>query len=90
MTRKIREIANDIAADYARQGKPVHPFAAPYVDAMLTMDSVGDTYGAESGEYVILYGLHNLSGWRGETARKCKAELKAAIAEHRKANPRRR
>src|SRR5690348_6568811 len=84
MARSIRVIARDIVQDYASQGKPVHPFAKPYVDAMLTMDSVGDTYGAESGEYVILYGLHNLSGWRGAKAREVKAELKAAIAEHRK------
>jgi hypothetical protein len=89
MARSIRVIAREIVRDYADKGKPVTPFAKPYVDAMLTMDTVADGYGAESGEYVILYGLHNLSGWRGDKAREVKAELKEAIAEHRKANPRR-
>jgi hypothetical protein len=89
MARQLRVIAREIVKDFADKGKPVTPFAKPYVDAMLTMDSVADSYGAESGEYVVLYGLHNLSGWRGDKAREVKAELKAAVAEYRKANPRR-
>jgi hypothetical protein len=79
MTRPLYEIAGDIRKDFADKGKPVHPYAKPYVDAMAMLDSIHDSYFAESAESVVRYALSNLSGWRGDKAREIKAELKAML-----------
>jgi hypothetical protein len=44
---------------------------------MATLDSVNDNYGWDSGKMIVLYFLSNASTWRGETAKRIKAELKA-------------
>ena len=75
--RPLYEIAEDIRADYADRGKSVYFAAAPYVDAMRYLDQVTDSYGAESGRSVVAYAISNLSHWRGETAKRVKAELRA-------------
>lgn len=77
MARPLREIAAEIKADPAYQSSAW--CAGPYVDAMLTMDSVNEDYHADSGKSVVLYGLGNLKSWRGDTARRIKAELKAMV-----------
>lgn len=53
--------------------------AAPYLSAMSAMSSEHDRYGLDSGKSVILYFLSNASSWRGDVARKIKAELKRRI-----------
>jgi len=78
-TRSLSTIAREIRADYADKGKPVYFAAKPYVDAMATMGSVQDTYGADTGQYIVLYALSNLSTWRGDNARRIKAELRAMV-----------
>jgi len=75
MTRPLSVIAREILTDWDR----VSLHAAPYLTAMSTLDSVHDTYGADSAKSVILYFLSNAQGWRGETARRVKAELKAMV-----------
>lgn len=79
MARPLSAIAQDIIADYADRGKSVHYSAKPYVEAMLFLDSVDDTYGWDTGDSIVRYALSNLSSWRGETARQVKAELKALL-----------
>ncbi len=78
-TRPIYEIANDIIADFVKAGKPVPFGAKPYIEAMSTLVAPSDSYYADTAKSVILYALSNLTGWRGETARAVKAELKELI-----------
>jgi hypothetical protein len=52
------------------------PYAAPYVDAMSSLNSINDTYITESANSVVLYFLANAGTWRGDTARAVKAYLK--------------
>lgn len=75
--RTLSAIATDIVQHWER----VHFAAQPYLNAMLTMDGIGDTYGAESGRSVVLYFLSNAVTWRGPHAKRVKAELKAMLKE---------
>lgn len=78
MTRKLYQIAKDIRADWTkRHSSPAYP----YLCAMAELDSLSDMYGADSAKSVVLYFLANASTWRGETARRIKAELNAMLAE---------
>lgn len=79
MARSLYEIAADIRADYADRGKSVHYSAEPYVEAMLYLDKVTDYYGLDSGDMILRYALSNLSSWRGETARRVKAEMREML-----------
>jgi hypothetical protein len=71
----ISAIARLIRSDW----KKVNYAAAPYLDAMFSIDDVTDKYYADSGKSVILYFLANAGGWRGEVAKAVKAELKLRV-----------
>ena len=77
--RPIYEIATDIMADWSKIGKGISPYAKPYLEAMLTLRTAQDNYIYDTGKSVLLYGLSNMSSYRGENARKLKAELKAHV-----------
>jgi hypothetical protein len=64
-----REISKDWSSPYFG--------AVPYLQAMGSLDSIKDNYIYDSGRSVVSYFLANASTWRGETARRVKAELKA-------------
>ena len=68
----ISAIARLIRGDW----KKVNYAAAPYLDAMFSLDDVTDKYYEDSGKSVILYFLANAGSWRGEVAKAVKAELK--------------
>ena len=74
-----KRLLSDIAAEIYKEWKPVNYAAKPYLQAMMGMDSVDQKFGADSGESVVLYFLNNASSWRGETAKRIKAELKKLI-----------
>ena len=74
-TRPIHEIAREIRADWTR---PYYG-AVPYLDAMECVSTPEDAYGADDGKYLILYFLANAGTYRGETARRVKAELKGML-----------
>ena len=74
-TRKISEIAREIKGDW----KNVYFGAVPYLEAMLQLESVDDDYGYDSATSIVLYFLGNASSWRGETAKRVKAELKLMV-----------
>lgn len=76
MPRPIFEIAKEIRSTW----KNVSPYAAPYLDAMRDLHSVKDNYIHDTGSSVVLYFLSNASGWRGEDAKRIKAELKQHLA----------
>lgn len=73
--RPIYEIAYEIRRDW----KKPYFGAAPYLDAMCSLNSVTDNYIHDSGKSIVLYFLSNASTWRGETAKRVKAELKAMV-----------
>lgn len=73
--RPLYEIAREIRKDW----KNVSAYAAPYLQAMFCLESVNDNYGFDSGRSIVSYFLANAGSWRGETAKKIKAELKAMV-----------
>ncbi len=75
--RSISTIAREIEADWSKIGKGVNYAAKPYLNAMKSLDKISDNYGADTGKSVVLYFLSNASSYRGETAKRLKAELKA-------------
>lgn len=73
--RPLYTIAREIRADW----KKVSPYAAPYLQAMSYLNSVDDNYIMDSGRSIVSYFLANAGSWRGETAKRIKAELKAMV-----------
>ena len=75
MTRQINEIAQEIKADW----KNVYFGAEPYLEAMGSLRSIDDAYGLDTGKSMVVYFLANAGTWRGDTARRVKAELKGML-----------
>ena len=73
--RDLYTISREIRADW----KNVWFGAEPYLCAMETLNTVNDDYGCDSGKSIVAYFLGNAMTWRGETARRIKAELKAML-----------
>ncbi len=71
--RPLFEIASEIKKDWV---KPNYA-AKPYLDAMGSLTSVNDTYGWDSGKSIVIYFLCNANTWKGENAKRIKAELKS-------------
>lgn len=76
MARPIWEIGNDIERNWAK----VNYAARPYLDAMNELDDINGMYYADTAKSVVLYFLANAGTWRGEDARRIKAELKGMAA----------
>jgi hypothetical protein len=73
--RPLKEIASEAYNDWH---KPYFG-AAPYLEAMFHLDSIDDMFGQDDARSIVLYFLSNATTWRGETARRIKAELKAMV-----------
>lgn len=77
--RPLHEIAHEIRVDWSAltaNGKvPVH--ADAYLRPMETLTAITDNYHLDSAKSVVLYFLSNASSYRGENARRLKAELKS-------------
>jgi hypothetical protein len=73
----LYDIASEISRDWRKQKGGVGPAAKPYLDAMRTLNDVKDNYGADSAKTIVAYFLSNASQWKGDTARRVKAELKS-------------
>lgn len=72
---KVRPL-NVIAAEIEKDWKKPYFGAKPYIDAMKTMTDAKEKFGEDDGKEVVMYFLSNATTWRGETARRVKAELK--------------
>ena len=72
MQRSISRIAYDIKANWP---KPYFG-AEPYLRAMTQLNDINDAYGLDNAKSIVLYFLANATTWRGEHARRIKAELK--------------
>lgn len=96
LSRPLDEIAREIAADWpaAMNAGTYDPqlgmnvgqhWANPYLTTMLRLHGVtdlGTRYYEDDAAGVVSYFLSNATGWRGETARRIKAELKGAAEHH--------
>ena len=71
--RSLSAIAKEIKLKWAN----VNYGAKPYLDAMSTLDKITDMYFQDTAKSIVLYFLSNASGWRGDDAKRIKAELKA-------------
>lgn len=71
----LSQIANLIRADWVK----LDDHCGNYVDAMAQIETVKDRCGADDGETVVAYFLANAETWRGENARRIKAELKRRL-----------
>ena len=65
-----------IAAEIQKDCGNVHPTAKPYLDAMFSITNINDKYLYSTAKSIVCYFLANAQTWRGETARRVKAELK--------------
>jgi hypothetical protein len=75
MPRPINEIAWEITRTWHKPN-----FAAkPYLSAMFDLTDISDPYGADSGRSVVAYFLANAKGFRGDDARRLKAELNSLL-----------
>ena len=79
MTRPINDIAAEIHSNWTAVRNDPNHYAAPYLRAMYALESINDKFYEDSGRSVVLYFLANANTWRGETARRIKAELKAIL-----------
>ncbi len=70
--RPLHAIADEIVKDW----KKPYFGAKPYIDSMKQLDDIKDSFGEESGKSIVRYFLANATSWRGEVARRVKAELK--------------
>jgi hypothetical protein len=77
--RPLNEIAREIEQVWGSIGKGVNYAARPYLDAMKELSSVQDRYFYDSGHSVVIYFLSNATTFRGEDAKRIKAELKSLI-----------
>ena len=75
--RLLSAIAREIRADWT---KPYFG-AVPYLDAMLSLRTMQDMYYSDTARSVVLYFLSNAATWKGDTARRVKAELKSMLKE---------
>lgn len=74
--RPLHVIAREIRSDW---GAKLNYAAKPYVEAMECLDKVTDSYAQDSAHGIVCYFLSNASQWRGETAKRVKAELKKMV-----------
>lgn len=74
--RPIYEIAQEIYKTWPK----VNYDAKPYLEAMTTMNRLTEKFGVESCSDILDRFLVNAATWRGEDARRIKAELKAMSA----------
>lgn len=73
--RPLHEIARDIRAHWP---KP-YSGAEPYIRALEALDKITETYGYDRASDIVRRFLVNAQTWRGEDARRIKAELKGML-----------
>lgn len=69
-----------IAAEISASWKNVNYAAVPYLSAMRSLNTIDDNYGYDDAKGIVLYFLSNAGSWRGDDARRIKAELKALVS----------
>jgi hypothetical protein len=78
-TRALHEIYDEIRSIWRRDRVNL-PAAAPYLDAFRYLGTtIHGRYGYDTAEGIVLRFLGNARSWRGEDARRIKAELRAIL-----------
>lgn len=79
--RPLHVIAADIRKTWRnKMGVPAVNYAArPYLDAMRQLDRITDNYYCDPATDIVRRFLSNATSWRGEDARRIKAELRAML-----------
>jgi hypothetical protein len=72
---KIFELAHIVRDDWEK----VSGHARPYLSAMCYIGDINERYCAEDAASVVGYFLSNASGWKGETAKAVKKELRRRV-----------
>ncbi len=74
-SRSICSIAREISDLWPK------PFfgAVPYIRAMASLNTVSDKFGQDDARSIVIYFLGNAKNWRGDDARRLKAELKEIV-----------
>lgn len=80
VARPLYEIAQDIADHWTN----VYFGARPYLEAMARIEKITDKFYQDTAESIVRYFLVNATTWRGEDAKRIKAELKALLPPARK------
>lgn len=75
--RPLYEIASEIKSNWESWRKS---YARDYLEAMSELSSIEDNYFFDSAKSIVLYFLANAQSWRGDVARRIKAELRAMVA----------
>ncbi len=77
-TRPLYEIANEIRKDWKAQAKngKIPESALAYLNPMSTLENITDNYICDSGKDIVIRFLCSAQTWKGETAKRVKAELK--------------
>ena len=78
MENKYRSLSA-IARETRKHWPKVYFGAVPYLDAMGSLDTMPDHYGADDARGIVLYFLCNATSWRGPEAKRIKAELNAML-----------
>jgi len=76
MARSLNTIAAEIRKDW---GAKTNYAARPYLEAMGRCNEITGSYYADTAASCVRYFLANAGTWRGETARRVKAELKTML-----------
>jgi len=78
--RPLYEIAREIRKDWKATSKNgIYFGAAPYLDAMASLTDKNSYFGCDSATSIVIHFLSNAATYRGETAKRIKAELKTII-----------
>lgn len=70
---------SDLAYIIAEDWRKPYFGAVPYLQALRSVETLTDPYGADDGRTIVAYFLSNAATWRGDTARVVKAELKRRL-----------
>jgi len=81
MARPLYEIAEEIRKTWVdKNGQPNVNYAAkPYLEVLDVLTDITDKYFEDPATSIVNYFLSNASSYRGDDARRIKAELKAML-----------
>lgn len=80
--RPLYKIAVEIKQDW----KNPYFGAKPYIEALLSLSDISETYLCDSAYGIVLGFLSNASTWKGECAKHIKAELKSLVRDFEKSS----
>lgn len=74
--RSTMKLISDYAIEISTDWKNIPRNASAYLDCMADLEYITDMYVHDSARSIVLYFLANASQWKGENAKRIKAELK--------------